>query len=405
MANTNLTIDKITQETLMILENELVFARNVDRQHDDSFAESGAKIGATLRIRKPDQYELRTGATLSTQDAVEESVTLQVNNQIGVDLNFTSEELTMDIDRFAERKLKPGIAKVANKIDLDGLAEYVNVAQQVGTPGTTPATALILLQAGQKLDESGVPRDGSRCANVDPAANATLIDSLKAVFNPNLGISEQYKSGLFGQNVLGFKEISVDQNVARHTVGVHGGTPLTAAAGANAATTIATDGWTASAAILNVGDVFTMVGVNSVNPMSKASTGNLKQFTATAAVTADGSGLATIAFDPPIYDATTGKGRQNVSALPADNAAIVVAGTASAEYPINMVFHKDAFTLATTDLIMPKGVDMASRQRSNGMSLRIVRAYDINNDKFPCRIDVLYGWLTQYPELACRLIG
>ncbi len=407
MANTNLTIDQITNESLMVLENETVFSRNVDKQHDSTFAREGAKIGNTLRIRLPDQYTLRTGAALSVQDAVETSVTLTVDNQVGVDLNFTSEELTMDIDKFAERKLKPAIAEIANKIDLDGLDEYKNIAQQVGTPGTTPATALIILQAAQKLDESATPRDGNRCVNVDPAANASLIDSLKGVFNPNLGIASQYKSGLFGENVLGFKEISVDQNIARHTVGAHAGTPLTNGAVANGASSVVTDGWDNSVTgLLLQGDVFTIAGVYSVNPRSKQSTGNLKQFVVTADVNSGAStGPATISISPTIYDATTGKGLQNVSALPADGAAIVVTGSASTEYPINMVYHKTAITLATADLIMPGGVDMASRQVHNGISLRIVRAYDINNDKFPCRVDVLYGWKVQREELACRLIG
>jgi hypothetical protein len=35
--------------------------------------------------------------------------------------------------------------------------------------------------------------------------------------------------------------------------------------------------------------------------------------------------------------------------------------------------------------------------------MRIVRQYDINNDNIPCRLDVLYGYKTIRPELACRL--
>ena len=402
MANTNLNADIITKESLRILENECVFARNVDRQHDTSFAQEGGKIGASIRIRKPNRYTVRTGATLSAQDVTQTQTTLTVATQIGVDVNFTSEELTMDIENFSKNILQPAIVTVANKLDLDGLAEYKNVYQQVGTPGTTPATAKVILDAGAKLDEAACPRDGQRCINVDPQANASLIDALKGIFNPNLGISEQYKSGLFGMNVLGFKEISVDQNIARHTIGTKAGTPVMNGSTSSGATSLVTDGWTASSAILKQGDVFTIANVYSVNPQSRQSTGQLAQFVVTADVSADGSGNATIAISPTLYSSGV---FQNVDSLPADNAAITVAGTASTEYPINMTYHKDAFTLATVDLVMPKGVDMASRQAHNGISMRLVRSFDINNDKFPCRIDLLYGWHTQYPELACRLIG
>lgn len=404
MANSILTIDMITRESLRILENNLVFARNVNKQYDSSFGVEGAKIGSSLRIRKPNRYTLRTGATLSTQDTTEKQETLTIDQQVGVDLNFTTEELTLHMDDFSSRIIKPAMATVANKVDLDGLAEYKNVYQQVGTPGTTPATAKVLLDAHAKMDEAATPRDGYRCSTVDPQANASLIDGLKSLFNNQGDIGQQYKNGIFGANVLGYKEISVDQNIARHTTGTHstGSTPLVAGAPTEGASTIATDGWALSTAVLKQGDVFTIAGVNSVNPQSRQSTGQLQQFVVTADGTSDGSGLLTISISPALN--STGA-YQSISALPADNAALTVVGTEATEYPVNMTYHRDAFVLGTADLILPKGTDMASRQVHNGVSIRIIRDYDINNDKLPCRLDILYGWKTVYAELASRLIG
>jgi hypothetical protein len=94
-----------------------------------------------------------------------------------------------------------------------------------------------------------------------------------------------------------------------------------------------------------------------------------------------------------------------VDAFPVASAALVFTGTASTVYPQNLVYHKNAITLATADLLLPQGVDMASRQVHNGVSMRIVRQYDINNDRMPCRVDVLYGFNTIRPPMACRIWG
>ena len=201
---------------------------------------------------------------------------------------------------------------------------------------------------------------------------------------------------------VGF-EWYMDQNVNTHTVGPLGGTPLVNGSTATGATTLVTDGWTASAAArLKKGDIFTIAGVNHVNPQSRQSTGTLQQFVVTADVSSDGSGNLTAAISPAIKTTTA---FQTVDALPADNAAITVLGAASTQSPTGLAHHKDAFTLAMADLPLPKGTDMAARVSDDqlGMSIRLVRDYDITNDKFPCRLDVLYGWATLRPELACRI--
>lgn len=144
------------------------------------------------------------------------------------------------------------------------------------------------------------------------------------------------------------------------------------------------------------GDIITIAGVNSVHPETKVSTGNLKTFVVTAN---SGGSATTLAISPSVV--LTGA-RQNVSALGADNAAIVKHGAASAAYGASLLYHEEAFVFATADLVKPKGVDFAAREEFDGISIRIVRQYDINNDKFPCRLDVLYGYKTIRPQLACR---
>ena len=402
MANSLLTIDMITRKSLEILENNLVLSRNVNKEYDDSFAVEGAKIGSTLRIRLPDRALVTDGAALQVQDDNEQFTTLTVSSQKHIGINFTSAELTMQLDDFAERVLKPRISQLASSVDADVANAYKSIFNTVGTPGTTPATALVLLQAQQKLNESAAPMS-PRYATVNPAANAGLVNGMTGFFNPTGTISRQFKTGMMGEGVLGFDEMNMSQSIVNHTTGSRAGTILvneTVATQGQA--TITLDGLTSTTTV-TVGDVFTMAGVYAVNPQTRLSTGSLQQFVVTAAQTASGGDMANMAISPPMYTATNALA--TIDAFPANNAAVTFVGTASTVYPQNLVYHKNAITLATADLLLPQGVDMASRQVHNGISMRIVRQYDINNDRMPCRVDVLYGFNTIRPPMACRIWG
>ena len=402
MANSLLTIDMITRKSLEILENNLVITRNVNRQYDDSFAVEGAKIGSTLRIRLPDRALVTDGAALQVQDDNEQYTTLTVSSQKHIGINFTSAELTMQLDDFAERVLKPRISQLASSVDADVANAYKTIGASVGTPGTTPATALVLLQAHQKLNEQAAGMQ-PRYATVNPAGNAALVDGLKGLFNPTDVISRQFKNGMMGEGVLGFDEINMSQSIKLFTTGSRtatGGT-TSAAVTSEGATTIAITG-AGNAGTIKAGDVFTVADCYAVNPQTRESTGSLFQFVALADVTLNGSGAGNVTV-APIYSAA--HALATVNALPGNSKAVVFVGAASTQYPQNMVYHKDAIAFATADLLLPQGVDMASRAVHNGISLRVVRQYDINNDRMPCRVDVLYGYNTIRPQMACRLWG
>ena len=404
MSNSILTIDMITRKALEIFENNLVLTRNVNRQYDNSFAVEGAKIGSTLRIRLPDRALVTDGAALQVQDDNEQYTTLTVSSQKHIGVNFTSAELTMQLDDFAERVLKPRISQLASSVDNDVANAYKGIYGSVGTPGTTPSTSLVLLQAQQKLNEYAVPMD-PRYATVNPAANAGLVEGMKGLFNPTDTISRQFKNGLMGQGVLGYNEIAMSQSIVNHTTGSRSTSDTILVNGAistQGASTIAIDGGTGSATIKQ-GDVFTIANVYSVNPQTRQSTGSLQQFVATADATASSGAWATVSISPAIYTPTNALA--TVDSFPADNAAVTFLGSASTQYPQNLVYQKDAIAFATADLLLPQGVDMASRQVHNGISLRIVRQYDINNDRMPCRIDVLYGYSTIRAPAAVRMWG
>jgi hypothetical protein len=338
------------------------------------------------------------------QDDNEQFTTLTVASQKHIGVNFTSAELTMQLDDFAERVLKPRVSQLAASVDADVANAYKSIFQSVGTPGTVPATSLVLLQAQQKLNESAAGM-APRYATVNPAANAGLVEGMKGLFNPVDTVSRQFKNGMMGQGVLGLDEINMSQSIVQHTTGSRSTSDTILVNGAvstQGATTISLDGGTASATIA-VGDVFTIAGVFAVNPQTRQSTGSLQQFVCTATATASSGAWTNVAISPPIF--TSANALATVDSFPADNAVVTFVGSASTQYPQNLVYHKDAITLATADLLLPQGVDMASRQVHNGISLRVVRQYDINNDRMPCRIDVLYGFSTIRPPMACRIWG
>lgn len=400
MANSLLTPTMVTKETLRILENMLTFSKYVNREYDDRFAVSGAKIGATLTIRKPNRFTTTSNTVnLTIQDITDPSVVLTITTQAHVDSNLTTQELTLSIDEFRDRILKPKVAQLANFVDAAGTALYANVWNTVGTAGVDPSTAAVILGAGVKLDNGAVPRDGQRSYVQNPAGQAAVVDALKGLFQSSGKIADQYEDGTMG-NALGFK-MSMDQNIARHTNGTMGGTPLVNGASLSGST-IVIDGWTGTNTI-TAGTVFTIAGVNAVNPQSYVDSGVLQQFVVVTTAAAAAGGTATLSIQPAM---TNSGAFQTVTALAADNAVVTVVGTASQTMAQNLAFHKDAFTLATVDLEdVSKFGAWGGREQHKGISLRVARQYRIGTDDVPCRTDILFGWKTIYPELACRVVG
>jgi hypothetical protein len=407
MPNVFLTISMITREALRVLENSLTFTKQITRQYSSEFGISGAKIGTVLNVRKPPRYQGRLGQTLILEDMVETSVPVTLDTQFGVDISPSSQDMALSIDDFSKRFLTPAIATIANKLDYDGLQLTKQIYASVGTPGVTPADLLTYLKAGVKLKDASVPLDGQLTVVITPLMEATLVDALKGLFQQSNLIAEQYAKGMMGR-AAGFK-FYMDQNCASLTAGPGGlaGANLLVDGPNQTGGTLLVKGFTAAVGPrLNKGDTFTIAGVFGTNVQNHQSTGALQQFTVLANVASDVAGKAAMPISPAIV--ATGAG-QTVTALAADSAIITggsgVAGTVS---PTGVAFHPDAFTLACADLPLPEsGVVQAARMSDKqlGLSIRMIRAYDINTDRFPCRLDILYGWAVLRPELACRIAG
>ena len=405
MTQTLLTPTEITREALRILHQKLNFVGKVNRSYDDRFARSGAKIGDTLQIRLPNQYTVRTGKTLDTQDTVEQKVDLTVATQKGVDTNFSTAELTMELDDFSKRILEPAMAVLAANIENDAMSMYKDVYNEISDVGAA-ITLDDVLDAGQILTDSLTPAGAMRCLNLNTQDNRDLVDALSGLFNPQKNISKQFREGMVANQFVGFGEVYENTMWPIHTTGTDDGTGdyLCDIAGSEA------DG---SAGLLHVdtgagtfkkGDIVTIDGVNRCHPETKQDTGKLMRFV----ITADSStGEQDLSISPSIVSSGA---RQNIVTAPANNAPVrkresdesTAIGNA-ADYKIRMGFHRDAYAYATADLEMPRGVHFSAREMFDDISMRIVRQYDINNDNIPCRIDVLYGYKTVRPELACRI--
>ena len=403
MANAFLTDDMITLEALDIFTNSLAAANHCDRKFEGLFGQKDglSNTSSSIRIRKPNQYAVRTGATFSAQDITDDSVTLTIGTQIGVDTSITSSAMSLSLSSFSEQIIRPQVTLLANYVDSTIMGgAFDSVYNSVGTPGTIPTALSTYLDAGAVLDQYACPRDGQRAVVIGPQMQSNIVDGLKGLFQTQDKISKQFDTGEMGKAV-GFNW-QMDQNTTSRTAGALGGTPLIDGTISTGATSITTDGWTASTAVVKVGDVFTIASVYAVNPVSKNSTGVLQQFVCTAAGTSDGSGDLTISISPSIISAGA---TQTVDSIPADNAALSFASGVSVASAQGMAWHKSAIALAFAELQKPEGVDMASvkTDKQIGVSMRFVRVYDVSSDVFKSRFDVLFGYKVIRPEWVCRI--
>lgn len=396
----------ITREALRILKNSNGIIRAVNRQYDDRFATTGAKNGGTLQIRIPNRYSVTTGRTATTggDNTVETTTSLVVATQKHVSMGFFSSELTLSLDDFSSRYIRPAISVLASTIAADvATACATGFANYVGTPGTTPSSFLTYAQAGERLDWQTAPRDGGRSVVLNPTAMAATADAQKGLFAPQGAIGSQYEEGML-ERMTGFN-FMMDQSIPTITAGARNTSYTTHGTEAS----VHTNGTAVIAVITGAnamvaGDQFTIAGTYEVNPDTGASTGILKVFTVAAAY-AGGAGNVTVS--QPLY--YTGPYKNFVSTgtggrLPASTALTFI-GTASTGYPRNLAFHRDSTVLAMADLELPKGVDMASRASMDGMSIRFVRQYDATTDNFLARFDVLYGTKVVRPEWGAVVYG
>jgi len=393
VSNTYLNISDITRESLRVLHEKLSFIGTIDRQYDDRFAQSGAKIGSTLAIRKPVKYTVRTGKTMDVQDATETSVTLSLATQKGVDMGqFSSADMALKIDDFSKRFIEPAMAVLASDIEYTVLSGVTKqVYNLVGTAGTVPNSMSVFGNARARLNQYLAPKDRNRNVQISSVTMASMVDVYKGLFAPGENIGDQYLEGLVSRNSgLNWYE---NDRVYSHTNGTdHSGITLDNDTLVNGDTSCTITGCSSAP---TEGTVFTFANVYAVHPETKQAYTHLQQF-----VVGSGSTTTNLVFSPAIYSSGA---NQNVNAMPSTTAALTFHGSASTSYEQGLAYHKDAFAFVTADLPLPRGMHDAYRVQKDGISMRVVSGYDMVNDIFATRVDVLFGYLATRPELACRI--
>jgi hypothetical protein len=403
MANSIITPTWNAREVARVAVNATKFVGAITRKLSDDFMVSGTKVGASVGLRLPQRFITTKGQALQPQAITDVVVPVTITDQANIGYGWSSFSETLELQDMYDRYVNPAGYQLANTMDKDGLARvYQDVNNIEGTPGVVPATNLTYLMAAARLTNFAVP-DRPRRAFINSIMRATIVNANLNLFNPAKDISELWKDAMFAGTALSWDEWYEDVNIFPHTVGPLGGVPLTFGAG-QTGNQLVTNGWTAVAASrLNKGDVFTIAGVNALNPQSYQSTTQLMQFVVTAPVSSDGAGNATISIYPPIIPAATGSAYATVDVAPASGAALTVVGPANTVTPQGLGFHPDAFVCASADLVLPR-VGEAKRVRlpSMGLSMRYWQASDIMSDQHPSRLDVIYGFKTFRPEFAVR---
>lgn len=398
----------VTKFAVKEFVNSMQMLAKCDRQLDDQFK----KVGQSIDVRRPVMWEATDGATISSFDEAEEgSVSVTLNKRKKVAFSFTTQDLTLEIDDFNERYIKPAMIELAQKVESDIADVYKEIFNFVGTPGTAPANFLAVGAARAKLNKLGVPMGEAKAAFYEPDAALALANSLQNVFPQQIA-----KRAIEEAMITKYAQFEIfeNQSLKTHTTGTYtaGSTPLingaaqnvTYAASKDSGTqTLLTDGWVVSTAdVLKEGDVFTIAGVNAVNRRSREDTGDLAQFVVRADATTDGTvgGPLSLTIAPAII---VDGPYQTVTAAPADGAAItMVTGTQATGYPQNLAFHRNAITVAMAPLVLPPGNVEASSESFEGISIRSVRDYDIIEDEGLWRFDILYAVKAQNPGFAVR---
>ena len=417
MSNSLLTINMITREAVRLWQNTNAFVAHIDRQYDDAFAKTGAKIGQTIRIRLPNDYTVRTGPGLSVQDTAEQFTTLALSTQKGVDVSFSSLDRTLSLDDFSERVLAPMMNNLVGAVAADvmsgaepGTARFT--ANQDASGNVLAPTAATWLSAGAILTQNSAPV-GNRKLVLDPITMAKTVASLSGLLNPSNKIGPQYDSGQV-KEALGFDWME-DQTIIKHTTAVYNSTTTLIAGTVNGAAqtglTITVNALSGTGG-LNVGDIITFDNVLAVNRITKVSTGQAQQFVVTQAAP---NGATTIniypAIVPPVLNGTntpTGPAPaagtfsnvqyQTTDSSPANSANINVVTLEGVTYRKNLAFVPEAITLGTADLELPEGVHEAARSAYDGVSMRMISDYIPQTDQFVTRLDVIYGYLYIRPE-------
>ncbi len=383
--NVLITPSIIAKEALMRVSNKLVFANLINRRYTHEYK----KVGESVSVRFPVKFITNEGADITNQiQAVQEKSTLfTIDERHNVAWDFNTQDLTLKIEDYNERYIQPAADALANKIDSVLANLYKQVYWEDGTIETNISGMGQLKGSQVILDNMQCPEDRNLVLSskhywdlVDGLDDAHVIQvSSKALINGYLGTIADLS--IFKSNNIKTHPANADDQASV--------TVNTTMTNASTKTEVSLTGLDGS---LQVGDTFTITSVYAVNPTGKETLGILQRFVVTEAVADAGSNFtATVKFLPRIVmsdDTASGYGpaNQNVSRYPTASDAIVftnkTSGDTNLPFEVNLTFNKNAFGLVTVPLELPDGVPFKARMTHDGISIRVLKSFDILQDRF-----------------------
>lgn len=401
---------KVFSNTMVaMLKNKMVAARKVSSEMKDEFKKG---TGSTVYVKRPPEFVIRTGAVASAQDVTEGEVAVALDQQAGVDAEFTSVEETQNLDALLKSKVMESAATtIAQHVESQVLGQYKYFHNWVGTVGETINSATDFFKVPERLDDTGVPQE-DRYGFLSPTDTYGLAGSFTSLYAqqqiatdaltkakiPMLGNFGLFSSASLPTHVCGTR-------VASSSIAVKGASQNVTYASVKSTytQTLLVDG--GNGVTYAAGDVFEIADVYAVNPRTKARLGFLQQFTVHSAVTAGTTGTyeASLTISPPII---TSGAYQTVNAAPLDDAAVTFKGVASTGYRQNLMVHKDAIRLVYAKLVKPySGESDFTTDPETGLTVRYWRTSDGTNDTHLHRFDVLFGVKTVDGRLGSRASG
>lgn len=388
---TFLTGDVIADRMLAHLTDEVTFIPRINSQYSSEFAGKGARVGSSVRVRKPQRAKIRYGRIMDETPINDQYINVNLDDQIGVDVGANSADLALNIDDFDAQYIKPFARDLAVAIDAWAIRKVLpQVPETVGDLGAI--TMDKVLQAGERLDYNLAPK-ADRTLLVTPGTQRQAVTAFSGLFNNQATIGKQYTRGRMANDTLGFDWYSSTMLPTLTRGTANGGYLVNGANQSGSSLTV--DGGTGT---IKKGDTFTIAGVLAVHPQTKESLGYPREFTVTADYTPGGAG--TLQITPALVPSGT---EQNVTAAPADNVALTVEGASGGIYEQNLAFARDLAYFVTADMPLPKNMEAAGQRTLDGIRLRYIQGYDITNDRWQSRFDIIAGAGILYPEYGVRL--
>lgn len=369
--NEMISIKEIARAALPRLMENLVFPNLIHKDFSKDFVNGK---GDKIQVRKPvvlsaEDFD-QTGGVVP-QDIQESSVEVTLDKLATVDVEFTALQSATSVDDLNRLFIEPAAAALAQKINADGLELYKDINNTVLNAGTAPSSLSDLAQVRKALNTQNVPvMDRKAVWDTEADANFTTVDAI--VNAEKCGSTKALREGSIGR-IFGLDNY-MSQAVKKHTTGITASSAVKVNGKASkGATKLAIDGTTLTGKLVK-GDILTIAGNNY-------------------AVTKD--------TEDAVNNAIT---EVNISPALVSDVADNTAVTLLASHTANLAFNPMAFAFVTRPLAAPSGVESYVTSY-NGITLRVVKGYDMKYKKDMISMDVLYGYKTMYPSLAVRVLG